>query len=169
MNRVQNRDSDVAIVRTEMGKKDEIEEFTRKLQEQIMEEIRRNYSPAVIDHWQKPRNFRPLEDPDGHAHVQGICGDTMEMFVRVKEETIIECGFQTDGCGTTVVCGSVATELAVGKSLIEALGAVSAAEIFEILGGLPESDVHCAQLAAETLRRALADYLHRKNTSCKKS
>ncbi|MGB7297389.1 MAG: iron-sulfur cluster assembly scaffold protein [Candidatus Aminicenantales bacterium] len=151
-----------------MDDKDEIEKFTRQLQEQIMEEIRRSYGPAVIDHWQNPRNFRSLENPDGRAQVQGVCGDTMEMFVKVKEETIAECGFQTDGCGTTVVCGSVATELAVGKSLIEALGAISAAEILKILGGLPESDVHCAQLAAETLRRALADYLREKNAPWKK-
>jgi nitrogen fixation NifU-like protein len=145
-----NRDEDVA-------------KFTRELEEQIMAELRRTYCPAVLDHWQNPRNFRTLEDPDGQARVQGICGDTMDMFLRVKDDTIAECSFQTDGCGTTVVCGSVATELAVGKPLIEALGAVGAAEILKVLEGLPESDVHCAQLAAETLRRAMADYLYRKN------
>jgi nitrogen fixation NifU-like protein len=93
----------------------------------------------------------------------------MEMFLRVKDETITECAFQTDGCGTSIVCGSVATELAVGKPLIEALGAVSAAEILKVLGGLPEESAHCAQLAAETLRRALADYLYRKNEPWKKN
>ncbi|MFZ2055146.1 MAG: iron-sulfur cluster assembly scaffold protein [Candidatus Aminicenantales bacterium] len=152
-----------------MDKNDEIEKFTRELQEQIMADVRRIYSPAVIERWQNPRNFRILEDPDGRARVQGVCGDTMEMFLRVKDETITECAFQTDGCGTSIVCGSVATELAVGKLLIEALGAVSAGEILKVLGGLPESDVHCAQLAAETLRRALADYLHRRNALWKKN
>jgi nitrogen fixation NifU-like protein len=88
----------------------------------------------------------------------------MEMFLRVKDDKVIECTFQTDGCGTTIVCGSVATELAAGKPFLEALGAVSAAEILRVLGGLPEASVHCAQLAAETLRRALADYLYHKNT-----
>ena len=152
-----------------MDKNDEIEKFTRELQEQILSDLRRTYSPAVIERWQNPRNFRALGDPDGRARVQGVCGDTMEMFLRVKDETITECAFQTDGCGTTIVCGSVATELAVGKPLIEALGAVSAAEILQVLGGLPESAVHCAQLAAETLRRALADYLHQKNSPWKKN
>jgi nitrogen fixation NifU-like protein len=146
----------------------DVARFTRELQERIMAELRRTYSPAVIDHWQNPRNFGTLESPDGHAKVRGICGDTMEMFLKVRDETISECAFQTDGCGTTVVCGSVATELASGKSLIEALGAVSAAEILKILGGLPEDSLHCAQLAAETLRRALADYLYRKNDPWKK-
>ncbi|HUU38802.1 MAG TPA: iron-sulfur cluster assembly scaffold protein [Candidatus Desulfaltia sp.] len=152
-----------------MSEDDEIEKFTRELQDQIMADIRRTYSPAVVERWQNPQNLRTLENPDGRARVQGVCGDTMEMSVRVKDETITECAFQTDGCGTTIVCGSVATELAVGKPLIEALGAVSAAEILKVLGGLPESDVHCAQLAAETLRRALADYLHQKNSPWKKN
>jgi nitrogen fixation NifU-like protein len=152
-----------------MDDPEEIEKFTRELQEQIMEQVRRTYGPVVLDHLENPRNFRILESPDGRAELQGVCGDTMEMFVRVKEETITECAFQTDGCGTTIVCGSVATELAAGRPLIEALGAVSAAEILKVLGGLPESDVHCAQLAAETLRRALADYLHQKNSPWKKN
>jgi nitrogen fixation NifU-like protein len=153
-----------------MSKKnnEEIEKFARELQDQVMDEVRRTYSETVIDHWQNPRNFCPLENPDGYARVKGICGDTMEMYLRVKDETITECAFQTDGCGTTIVCGSVATELAAGKPFIEALGAVSAAEILRVLGGLPESNVHCAQLAAETLRRALADYLYQKGASWKK-
>lgn len=146
-----------------MPENEDIEKLTRELEERIMAELRRTYSPAVIDHWQNPRNFRALDNPDGQARVQGICGDTMEMFVKIKDETIVECSFQTDGCGTTVVCGSAATELAAGKSFLEALGAVTSAEILRVLGGLPESSVHCAQLAAETLRRALADYLYRKN------
>jgi len=141
----------------------DVAKFSRELQEQIMAELRRTYSPAVIDHWQNPRNFRQLEAADGYAKNTGSCGDTMEMFLRVKAETITECTFQTDGCGTTVVCGSVATEMAAGKTFLEALGSVSAAEILRVLGGLPDSSVHCAQLAAETLRRAMADYLYRKD------
>ena len=134
-----------------------------------MDEIRRSYSPAVIDHLQNPRNFKPMEAPDGYAKVKGSCGDTMEMFLRVKDEMITACTFQTDGCGTTVICGSTATELATGKSFIEALGAVSAAGILEALGGLPDDSVHCAQLAAETLRRALADCLSQKYAFWKRS
>lgn len=146
----------------------DFEKRARELQEIILEDIRRTYGPAVIDHWQNPRNYRTLENPDGFARLQGSCGDTMEMALRVKDEVIADCAFQTDGCGTTIVCGSVATELAAGKPLIEALGKVNAEEILKILGGLPEADVHCAQLAAETLRRALADYLQRRNAPWKK-
>jgi nitrogen fixation protein NifU and related proteins len=142
--------------------------FARELQEQFVAELRRTYSLTVIDHWQNPRNFREMETADGYAKNTGVCGDTMEMFLRVRDGTITECAFQTDGCGTTVVCGSVATELAAGKTLLEALGAVSAPGILKVLGGLPESSIHCAQLAAETLRRALADYLSRRNEPWKK-
>ncbi|OGD11354.1 MAG: hypothetical protein A2Y86_05095 [Candidatus Aminicenantes bacterium RBG_13_62_12] len=145
-----------------MDENDEVKRFQRELQEQILEDLRRTYSPAAIEHWQNPRNFRRLEDPDGHARVKGACGDTMEMFLKVRDDRIAECAFQTDGCGTTIICGSAATELAAGKSFLEALGAVSASEILRVLGGLPESGVHCAQLAAETLRRALADYQYHK-------
>jgi len=147
----------------------DVERFARELQEQIMEEIRRTYSPTVIDHWQNPRNFRRMETPDGYAKNAGSCGDIMEMFLRVKDDRVIECTFQTDGCGTTIACGSVATELASGKSFAEALGAVSAAGILKVLGGLPEESVHCAQLAAETLRRAMADYLYQKSAPWKKN
>jgi nitrogen fixation NifU-like protein len=140
------------------AKEDELEKFRREIQEQVLEELRRTYSPAAVERWLNPRNFRNLENPDGHARITGTCGDTMEMFLKVRDGRIAECAFQTDGCGATVICGSAAAELAEGRTFIEALGAVSAAEIVRLLGGLPESHAHCAQLAAETLRRALADY-----------
>ena len=151
-----------------MAKDEDIEKFARELQEQILEQIRIRYSETVIDHWQNPRNFRKIENPDGYTKVKGSCGDTMEMFIKMKDEKISECAFQTGGCGTTIVCGSVASELAHKKSFTQALALISADEILKQLGGLPESDVHCAQLAAETLRRALADYLYQKKALWKK-
>jgi nitrogen fixation NifU-like protein len=146
----------------------DLEEFARQLQEQIMKQIRKEYSEIVIDHWQNPRNFSKMENPDGYAQVKGSCGDTMEMFVRMKDDRIAECTFQTDGCGTTIVCGSVASEVAKNKTFTQALALISADEILKRLGGLPESDIHCAQLASETLRRALADYLFQKKAPWKK-
>lgn len=147
---------------------DDVEKFARELQDQIMAQIKKRYSETVIEHWQNPRNFRKVENPDGYASVQGSCGDTMEMFIKMKDDRIAESGFQTDGCGTTIVCGSVATTLAQDKTFTEALAGVSADVILKKLGGLPESDVHCAELAAETLRRALADYLYQKRSPWRK-
>jgi nitrogen fixation NifU-like protein len=151
-----------------MNKDDNLEKYAQKLQEQIMEQIKKRYSETMISHWQNPRNLEKMESPDGSAQVKGSCGDTMEMFLKMKEGVVKHCTFQTDGCGTTIACGSVATELAQNKSFTQALGSVSADEILQQLGGLPEEDVHCAQLAAETLRRALADYLYQKRTPWKK-
>lgn len=148
---------------------DDFDKYTRELQEQILEQIKKKYSETVIDHWQNPRNHRKIDTPDGYASVKGSCGDTMEMFIKMGNDRISECGFQTDGCGTTIVCGSIATTLAQDKTFIEALAGVSADVILKRVGGLPASDVHCAELAAETLRRALADYLCQKKTPWKKS
>jgi nitrogen fixation NifU-like protein len=149
-------------------KKENLDKYMQELQELILKKIKKKYSKAVIDHWQNPRNFRKLENPDGYASVKGSCGDTMEMFIKMNNDRISECGFQTDGCGTTIVCGSVATTLTQDKTFIEALAGVSADVILKRVGGLPASDVHCAELAAKTLRRALAAYLCQKQAPWKK-
>jgi nitrogen fixation NifU-like protein len=145
-----------------------LEEAARRLQEQIERDILAAYGPTVLDHWKHPRNFGLLESPDGYASVKGACGDTMEMSVRMRDDVVVACGFQTDGCGTTVVCGSAATWLATNRTFVEALGAATSRGILELLGGLPEADVHCAELAAETLRRALADHLTQRGAAWKK-
>lgn len=147
---------------------DTLEEAARKLMEETERQVLARYGPTVLDHWKNPRNLGLLEKPDGYARLQGTCGDTMEMSVRLDGDLVVACGFQTDGCGTTQVCGSAATWLATNRTFVEALGAVSARGILELLGGLPEADVHCAELAAETLRRALADHLANRNSPWKK-
>ncbi len=148
---------------------DKLEEAARLLQAEIERDILRTYGPTVLDHWKNPRNLGLLESPDGYARVEGSCGDVMEMTVRLDGDVVAACGFGTDGCGTTVVCGSAATWLATNRTFVEALGAVSARGILELLGGLPEADVHCAELAAETLRRALADHLANRSAPWKKN
>lgn len=147
---------------------DKLEEAARLLQDEAERDILRTYGPTVLDHWKNPRNLGLLESPDGYARVEGSCGDTMEMSVRMDGDVVAACGFLTDGCGTTVVCGSAATWLATNRTFVEALGAANARGILELLGGLPEADVHCAELAAETLRRALADHLANRNSPWKK-
>lgn len=146
-----------------------LKEAFRELQEETERNILRDFGPTVLDHWKNPRNLGLLDGPDGYARVTGTCGDTMEMTVRLDGDRVVACGFQTDGCGSTMVCGSAATWLATNRTFVEALGAVNARGILELLGGLPEADVHCAELAAETLRRALADHLSNRNSPWKKS
>lgn len=151
-----------------MNKNEDINKFADNLQEQIIEQVRKEYSEAVIDHWQNPRNFKKIKDSDGYAKVTGPCGDTMEMFINIQDEKISECGFQTDGCGTTIVCGSVITEIALNKTFLQVIADVNAEDVLKHLGGLPPDNVHCAQLATETLKRALLDYRSKQKAPWKK-
>lgn len=151
-----------------MNRDRDLDKYAEELQEQILKQIRKRYTEQVIDHWKSPRNFQKIDSPDGYAQEKGSCGDTMEIFLKIQDDLILQSTFQTDGCGTTIACGSVATELSRNKSFIQALASVSPEEIVKQLGGLPPEDVHCARLAAETLRRALADYLYKKRSPWKK-
>jgi len=151
-----------------MPKDEELKNYADALQEQLMQQMRKVYSEAVIERWQNPRNVGKIDNPDGYGKVKGICGDTMEIFLKLEKNKISKCTFMTDGCGTSMAAGSMATEIAKDKTFTEALAKVSAEEILKQLGGLPEDSAHCAQLASETLRRALADYLHNRSSSWKK-
>ncbi len=114
------------------------------------------YSEKAVDHAVNPRNLGRLEHPAGHARITGPCGDTMEFWVAVDAGRIQEVKFWTDGCGATVACGSVTTELSADRTLDEAL-LIEQADILGALGGLPEENVHCALLAATTLRETIRD------------
>jgi nitrogen fixation NifU-like protein len=145
------------------------DDFVEGLQRQIIEQARQQYSEVVVDHWLNPRNPGPMQDPDGHARIKGPCGDTMEVFVRVEDGIVAEARFLTDGCITSIVSGSMAVELATGKSVAESAGLVSQSAILEALGGLPEGNEHCALLAANTLRAAIEDYVRTRNEPWKRA
>ena len=151
-----------------MSEHEDLEKFAQALQEQILAQARLEYSEAVIERWINPRNMGTLENPDGYGKVTGICGDTIEIFLRMRDDIIAEATWITDGCGATVSCATMATELVKGKTFTQALAAVSANEIIKRLGGLPEAHLHCAQLASESLRSALADFLHQQKSPWKK-
>lgn len=127
-----------------------------------------SYSEIVVDYALNPRNVGNLEDADGFARITGPCGDTMEIWLRVRNDIIAEATFMTDGCGTTIVSGSMVTELAKGKSTGQAL-AIGQQDVLNALGGLPEESQHCALLAANTLREAIKDYIALKREPWKKA
>ena len=137
---------------------DRLDQLVSKLQSELDTRAREIYSRKVIELFENPVNVGRLEDPDGTATYRGPCGDTMEMYVRVKNGSISECTFMTDGCGGSLVSGSMTTQLALGKSVNDALR-IEDRDILSALGGLPDEEVHCPTLAAETLRRALRNYL----------
>jgi len=117
------------------------------------------FSAAVIDHATNPRNAGSMDDADAYASVLGPCGDNMEMWLKARDGRVKDVTFWTDGCGATIACGSMATELAKGKKLGEAL-AVSAEVIATSLGGLPDDHAHCAGLASLTLKKAIIEYMN---------
>jgi nitrogen fixation NifU-like protein len=133
-----------------------LDDAVADIQRAILEEARRLYSATVIDHWMHPRHPGPLDPADGHARVRGPCGDTMEIFLRVRDGTVREASFVTDGCITSIAAGSMAVELVGGRDAAAAR-ALSETDVLEALGGLPEDSRHCATLAASTLHAALDD------------
>jgi nitrogen fixation NifU-like protein len=135
-----------------------LDDFVTELKNQIVEELKESYGEKTHQRWQNPEYMGSMKDSDGYACLKGVCGDTMELFLKFEGEKVKEASFQTDGCGSSQVCGSVAAELAQGKSPDEILE-VTGEMIMEELDGLPADDAHCAFLAAETLQEALNDYM----------
>jgi len=126
-----------------------------ELQRQVVEQEQALYSTKVIEEAHNPRNLGRIPEPDACAVVRGWCGDTMEIYLRLDGERIKEITFMTDGCGPAVACGSMLTALVRGMSLEEA-GAITQEDLIVALDGLPEESVHCAELAVNTLREAIA-------------
>ena len=142
----------------------ELDETAEEFQRYMLE----NYSATVIDHAQNPRNTGSIYDADGLAVVTGPCGDTMEIWLKVRDGIINRATFWTDGCGTTIAAGSMITELANGKTVAAAFK-ITRQQVLSALGGLPEESTHCALLAANTLKEAIKDYLDNRNEPWKKA
>ncbi|MCX5998489.1 MAG: iron-sulfur cluster assembly scaffold protein [Chloroflexi bacterium] len=115
------------------------------------------YSQKVIDRCLRPRNLGEFDRPDGYAKLTRECGDTLQLSLRVRDGTITEARFLTDGCGLVIACGSAVTELVKGRTMAAALE-ITPDDVMKSLDGLPESEIHCAVLAVRTLRQALKDY-----------
>jgi nitrogen fixation NifU-like protein len=116
------------------------------------------YSELVMEHFTNPRNVGVIEDADGVGKVGNpMCGDVMEMFIKVKDDHIDDVKFRTFGCGAAIATSSIATEMIKGKSLDEAVN-LSNKAVAEALGGLPAQKMHCSNLAADAVRAAVEDY-----------
>jgi len=133
-----------------------------KFEELVRAEMRKTYSETAIDHAMNPRNLGDMDNADGFAKVTGSCGDTMEIWLKVRNGNIAQAAFLTDGCGTSIASGSMVTELTKEKSIAE-VQRITQQDVLNALGGLPEESVHCALLAADTLKAAIKDYLTYKN------
>ncbi len=143
---------------------DNLEHFVNSLQNEIYEDTRSLYGDRAFERWQNMRFMGSLENPQGYAKFTGPCGDTMEIFLKFRNDRVQDASFQTDGCGNSAVCGSFAAEMALGKTPDELLE-ITGEKIIETLGGFPEEDRHCAFLAAETLQQALHTYMMKQRNS----
>ena len=123
------------------------------------------YSEKVMDHFTNPRNVGEIKDASGVGEVGNpTCGDIMRISIKVNDQGIIEdVKFKTFGCGAAVATSSMVTEMVMGKTLEEALQITNAAVAAE-LGGLPANKMHCSNLAADALHKAIEDYKNKLNT-----
>jgi nitrogen fixation NifU-like protein len=149
-----------------LGDTSDLDKMLDEMQSSIIEDARETFSEEVVNRWLNPRNMGRMESPDGAGRITGPCGDTMEIFLKIKEDRIINTMFMTDGCGTSIAAGSMTADLATGKEINEAL-TISEDVVLDALGGLPEDSKHCALLASNTLKEAIKDYLAYKRDNYK--
>ena len=118
------------------------------------------YSERVMEHFKNPRNVGEMENPDGVGHVGNpVCGDIMELYIKVNDGIIVDAKFKTFGCGAAIATSSMVTEMVKGNSIEEALK-ISNRTVAEALDGLPPVKMHCSALAEEALKSAIEDYLN---------
>lgn len=116
------------------------------------------YSEKVMEHFQNPRNVGEIKDADGVGEVGNpVCGDMMTFYVKVKDNHLEDVKFKTFGCGAAIAVSSMVSEMAKGKSVEDAL-LITNASVAAELGGLPPNKMHCSNLGAEALHKAIENY-----------
>ena len=125
-----------------------------------MEQI--GYTEKVMEHFMNPRNVGVIEDADGYGKVGNpVCGDLMEMFIKVKDDIITDIKFRTFGCGSAIATSSMVTEMAKGMHVDEAMK-ITRGDVADELEGLPPRKMHCSNLASNALQEAIKDYKSKK-------
>ncbi len=125
------------------------------------------YSKKVMEHFMNPKNVGSMDDPDGHGKVGNpVCGDLMEIFIKVKDGKIEDIKFQTFGCGSAIATSSMVTEMAKGMHVDEAMK-ITRNDVADELDGLPPVKMHCSNLAADALHEAIEDYKRKKGEPIK--
>lgn len=116
------------------------------------------YGEKVMEHFMNPRNVGEIKDADGIGEVGNpVCGDMMTFYIKVKDNKLEDVKFKTFGCGAAIAVSSMVSEMAKGKTLDEALK-ISNKSVAEELGGLPKNKLHCSNLGADALHKAIENY-----------
>ncbi len=119
------------------------------------------YSELVMEHFSNPRNVGEIADADGIGEEGNpTCGDIMRIYIKVKDGRLADVKFKTFGCGAAIATSSMVTEMVMGKTLDEAME-ISNRAVAEALGGLPAVKMHCSNLAADALHKAIEDFRSR--------
>jgi len=126
------------------------------------------YSQKVMEHFMNPRNVGEIENADGIGEVGNpICGDMMTFYIKVKDNQLNDIKFKTFGCGAAIAVSSMVSEMAMGKTLDEAMK-ITPRNVADELEGLPKQKFHCSNLGAQALNKAIKDYLGKKKGEGKK-
>ncbi|MBU1262651.1 Fe-S cluster assembly scaffold protein NifU [bacterium] len=121
-----------------------------------------DYSEKVMEHFANPHNVGEIENPDGVGKVGNpVCGDLMTFYIKVVDGCLSEVKFKTFGCGAAIAVSSMVSEMAKGKTLSEAM-TITNEMVAEELGGLPPNKLHCSNLGADALHKAVEDYQNKK-------
>jgi nitrogen fixation NifU-like protein len=121
------------------------------------------YSKKVMNHFFNPRNVGYIKDADGIGKVGNpICGDMMTFYIKVRNNKIIDVKFKTFGCGAAIAVSSMVSEMVLGKTL-EEVQCITNADVAKALGGLPSNKIHCSNLGADALHKAIANYKAKKH------
>ena len=120
------------------------------------------YNDKVLAHFKNPHNVGEMDNPDGYAEVGSAeCGDTMKMYIKVDEGKISDVKYQTYGCCAAIASSSIATDMAIGRTIAQA-EAMTKMDIVDELGGLPGKKIHCSLMAEDALKAAIKDYKSKK-------
>lgn len=116
------------------------------------------YTKKVIQHFQRPKNMGKIKDADGIGEAGNpVCGDILKLYIKVKDNKIKKISFETLGCAVAIAVSSVITQMAKNKTLKQAMK-ITKHDIAKELGSLPSFKMHCSNLAAEALQKAIKDY-----------
>jgi len=127
------------------------------------------YSEKVMEHFMNPRNVGEIENPDGVGEEGNpVCGDMMTFYIKVKDDRLEDIKFKTFGCGAAIAVSSIVSEMAMGKTLDEALK-ITPRSVADELEGLPKNKYHCSNLGAQALHKAIKNYQSKKKKGGGKS
>ncbi len=122
------------------------------------------YSEKVMDHFMNPRNVGEIADADGVGTVGNpVCGDLMTFYIKVQDGRLADVKFKTFGCGAAIAVSSMVSEMAVGKTVEEAKE-ITNKMVADELDGLPAQKMHCSNLGADALHKAIEDYEQKHGT-----